>query len=131
MGPEAGTGMGADEDDPDVAAEAARCKHFYCGTAAVPSSSGAVTSSGTSTPESSSGTASPASIASASGTTSAAAQNRRRLIHYVRPTELEPASGDAQVKHAVWFLEMAEALSDPDVGGTLMLVDMATSRTKK
>lgn len=97
-----------DEEENDVRREAARCKHFYLGTTAGGPGAGG------------------------------------HLIHYVRPTPLESVSEDAQIRHAVWFLEMGDALlptgqafgeggvaaREPQ-GGTIMLVDMATTRNKK
>ncbi len=53
-----------------------------------------------------------------------------RPVHYVCPTEHPGGGGDEQIRHAVWFAEMAQARYKGTERSVTMLVDFRSSRSK-
>ena len=53
------------------------------------------------------------------------------LVHYIVPSGIESKGGDQQVKHAVWFAELAPAFFKPGHGAVTLLVDFTVSTSKK
>jgi hypothetical protein len=52
-------------------------------------------------------------------------------IHYVAPVDQASFGGDEQIKHAVWFMEMAGPRYKGETGETVMLVDFTTTRSRR
>lgn len=54
------------------------------------------------------------------------------LIHYMCPTSIDTKSSEANIKHAVWFAEVATSLfEDAERERVTMLVDLASGSSKK
>ncbi len=52
-------------------------------------------------------------------------------IHYVAPVDQASFGGEEQIKHAVWFMEMAGPRYKGETGETVMLVDFSSTRSKR
>lgn len=53
------------------------------------------------------------------------------LVHYIVPSGIESKGGEQQIKHAVWFAELAPAFFKPGHGAVTLLVDFTVSTSKK
>lgn len=52
-------------------------------------------------------------------------------MHYIVPSGIESKGGEQQIKHAVWFAELAPAFFKPGHGAVTLLVDFTVSTSKK